>query len=118
MTVYPIQRTWQTAFADPQVLDELTPRMFKLKDQTVLDAVLAVSIIGPIGILQEEAGYYPQLATSDGEHMNAMHDYVVRMAADELPPAGAFWSLTLYDLDQGFSSPTSGRSTAGARTPA
>ena len=34
--------------------------------------------------------------------MNAMHDYVVRMTRDELPPAGAFWSLTLYDLDQGF----------------
>jgi hypothetical protein len=34
--------------------------------------------------------------------MNAMHDYVISMSADELPPAEAFWSLTLYDLDQGF----------------
>ena len=34
--------------------------------------------------------------------MNAMHDYVIRMTRDELPPANAFWSLTLYDLDQGF----------------
>ena len=34
--------------------------------------------------------------------MNAMHDYVIHMDADEMPPAGAFWSLTLYDLDQGF----------------
>ena len=31
-----------------------------------------------------------------------MNDYVIRMAKDELPPARAFWSLTLYDLDQGF----------------
>jgi len=31
-----------------------------------------------------------------------MHDYVIRMSEDELPPAQAFWSLTLYDLDQGF----------------
>lgn len=34
-----------------------------------------------------------------------MHDYVVRMTKDELPPAKAFWSLTLYDLDQGFFMP-------------
>ena len=34
--------------------------------------------------------------------MNAMNDYVVRMSEDELPPADAFWSLTLYDNDRGF----------------
>jgi hypothetical protein len=34
--------------------------------------------------------------------MNAMHDYVLRMSKDELPPALAFWSLTLYDLKDGF----------------
>ena len=32
--------------------------------------------------------------------MNAMHDYVIRMKQDELPPAGPFWSLTLYGSDQ------------------
>jgi hypothetical protein len=37
--------------------------------------------------------------------MNAMHDYIVRMTKDELPPAKAFWSLTLCDLDQGFFMP-------------
>jgi hypothetical protein len=25
-----------------------------------------------------------------------------RMTADEMPPAGAFWSVTLYDTDNGF----------------
>jgi len=34
--------------------------------------------------------------------MNALQDYVIRMSKADLPPAGAFWSLTLYDLDQGF----------------
>jgi hypothetical protein len=34
--------------------------------------------------------------------MNAMHDYVIRMSAEELPPAQAFWSVTLYDLNNGF----------------
>jgi hypothetical protein len=49
---------------------------------------------------QEEA-VYPQVEVIDGEQMNAMNDYVIRMTAEELPPAGAFWSLTLYDRDQG-----------------
>ena len=34
--------------------------------------------------------------------MNALHDYVVKMTKDELPPAKAFWSLTLYDTENGF----------------
>jgi hypothetical protein len=34
--------------------------------------------------------------------MNAMNDYVIRMAADEMPPTDVFWSLTLYDLNNGF----------------
>jgi hypothetical protein len=42
------------------------------------------------------------VTTADGAQMNAMHDYVIRMTKEELPPAGPFWSLTLYDLDQGF----------------
>jgi len=33
--------------------------------------------------------------------MNASHDYMVRMTKDELPPANAFWSLTLYDTENG-----------------
>ena len=33
---------------------------------------------------------------------NAMHDYVIRMAPDAMPPATAFWSLTLYDSANGF----------------
>ena len=34
--------------------------------------------------------------------MNAMNDYVIRMSKDELPPAQAFWSVTLYDSENGF----------------
>ncbi|MGD8879485.1 MAG: DUF1214 domain-containing protein [Methyloceanibacter sp.] len=93
-----IQRKWLT---NTTVLDDLRPRVFQPKGETDLEAVVAVSVVGPIGIPQEEA-VYPQVATADGEQMNAMHDYVIRMTKDELPPAGPFWSLTLYDLEQGF----------------
>lgn len=93
-----VQQYW---LARLTALDELRPRIFQPKGQTDLEAVLAVSIIGPIGIPQEEA-VYPQVATTDGDQMNAMHDYVIRMTKDGLPPAGAFWSVTLYDLENGF----------------
>ena len=31
--------------------------------------------------------------------------YVVRMTAEAMPPAKAFWSLTLYDTENGFFMP-------------
>ena len=34
--------------------------------------------------------------------MNAQHDYVIRMRKNEMPPAEAFWSGTLYDTQNGF----------------
>ncbi|MGA9443511.1 MAG: DUF1214 domain-containing protein [Methyloceanibacter sp.] len=93
-----IQRQWLT---NATALDDLRARVFQPKGETDLEAVVAVSVVGPRGIPQEEA-VYPQVSTADGEQMNAMHDYVIRMTKDELPPAGPFWSLTLYDLEQGF----------------
>jgi len=45
---------------------------------------------------------YPPVTTSDGEIMNAQNDYVIKMTKDELPPAKGFWSLTLYDTENGF----------------
>jgi hypothetical protein len=100
-TTQQIQGKWLVSMSNQKKQDELRTFIFQPKGKTTLEAVLAVSIIGPIGMPQEEA-IYPPVSTSDGQQMNAMHDYVVRMTKDELPPAGAFWSLTLYDLEQGF----------------
>ena len=96
-----IQREWLARINEPGALDFLQTKQFQPKGQTTHKATLAVSILGPIGIPQEEA-VYPQVLTADGSEMNAMHDYVIRMDADEMPPAEAFWSLTLYDFDEGF----------------
>ena len=41
--------------------------------------------------------------------MNALHDYVIRMTKEQLPPAEAFWSVTLYDLQNGFFIPNDRR---------
>jgi hypothetical protein len=59
------------------------------------------SVIGPIGLPAHQA-VYPAIVTNDGKPMNAQHDYVIRMSREELPPARAFWSVTLYDLQNGF----------------
>ncbi len=75
--------------------------MFKNKGMTDLETMVTVSVIGPIGLPMEEA-MYPSVATADGEPMNAMNDYVIKMNKDDLPPAQAFWSLTLYDKANGF----------------
>jgi len=86
---------------DQATQDAMRPLMFQPKGATDFATVLTMSVIGPIGMPQEEAAY-PAIATADGQPMNALHDYVVRMSRDELPPAKAFWSLTLYDLKNGF----------------
>jgi hypothetical protein len=75
--------------------------MFKLKGDIGLDLLLFQSVFGPIGQPAVEA-VYPAITTTDGAPMNAQHDYVIRMAADDMPPAEAFWSMTLYDTENGF----------------
>jgi hypothetical protein len=77
------------------------PLIFRPKGKTDLDAMVLVSVVGPIGLPLEEAAY-PSVTTADGKPMNAQNDYVIRMSKDELPPAKAFWSLTLYDVQNGF----------------
>lgn len=40
------------------------------------------------------------LATdADGDPLFGEQDYVIHFAADELPPAAAFWSITMYDAE-------------------
>ena len=65
-----------------------------------LDPMVVQSAVGPIGQPADQA-MYPGIGTSDGEPLNALNDYVIRMTEDELPPANAFWSLTLYDAQNG-----------------
>ena len=85
----------------PEAAAKLKPYWFQPKGKTNLDALMATSVIGPIGLPAAEAEY-PAVTTTDGQKLNAMHDYVIRMTKDQLPPAKAFWSVTLYDMQNGF----------------
>lgn len=96
-----VQRTWLNKMNDAELMSRIQPKMFQPKGDTDLETLLAVSIYGPIGVPREEA-VYPTIETESGEPLNAQYDYVVHMNKDRLPPAGAFWSVTLYDLKNGF----------------
>lgn len=86
---------------DPAKMAPFLPLIFQPKGEIGLEAMLPPSVVGPIGQPAKEA-MYPAIVTEDGAPMNAQNDYVIRMAKDELPPANAFWSFTLYDEVNGF----------------
>ena len=103
-----IQKENLGKLSDPDLSKTMSPKMFKTKGLTDLETLVAVSVIGPIGLPMEEA-MYPNITTVDGEPMNAMHDYMVKMQKEDMPPAQAFWSLTLYDKANGFFIPNDSR---------
>ncbi len=86
---------------DPKAVAPELYKMFQPKGHMDIDTMVLQSAVGPVGQPADQA-MYPGVATSDGQPMNAQHDYVIRMTKEELPPALAFWSATLYDTEQGF----------------
>ena len=89
------------AMSDKAVQKKIAPKMFMRKGETDLETLVIVSVAGPIGVPAYVARYLPSSAKG-GQPMNAKNDYVLKMSKDQLPPAKAFWSLTLYDLKNGF----------------
>jgi len=58
-----------------------------------------VALVG-LGANQVEDAIYPlNVSDADGKPVMAEYKYVLHFGKDELPPAGAFWSLTLYDAE-------------------
>jgi len=88
-------------FNNPEAMGSLLPTLFQPKGTEGLESLLFPSVIGPIGVPAKEA-LYPPVIPEEGGMLNAQNDYVIRMTKDELPPAKAFWSFTLYDAEHGF----------------
>jgi hypothetical protein len=56
-----------------------------------------VALVG-LGANQVEDAIYPiNVCDADGKPVTAENRYVLHFDKDELPPVGAFWSLTMYD---------------------
>lgn len=58
-----------------------------------------VAMVG-LGANQPEDAIYPlNITDADGKPVTAENKYVLHFNKEELPPAGAFWSLTMYDSE-------------------
>jgi len=88
--------TWNHPDGNPYLRQIFLP-----KGEMTLEPMVVQSAYGPIGLPAHQA-VYPGISTADGQAMNAQNDYVIRMSAAEMPPADAFWSVTLYDTANGF----------------
>lgn len=65
----------------------------------------------------DDAVYPTAFADADGKPFDSGKHYVLHFAKDWLPPARAFWSLTMYDSRQLFSENPIDRSAIGDRNP-
>lgn len=59
----------------------------------------AAAVLGIYGNSKQEAMYPLYTVDADGAKLDASKNrYTLRFAKDQLPPANAFWSLTMYEL--------------------
>jgi hypothetical protein len=58
-----------------------------------------VAMVGLGANLPEDAIYPLNVADSEGQPLAGARKYLLHFGKDELPPASAFWSITLYDQD-------------------
>jgi hypothetical protein len=60
----------------------------------------AIVALSALGANQADDAIYPlSMSDADGKPLTAENNYVLHFTKAELPPVGAFWSLTLYDND-------------------
>jgi hypothetical protein len=65
-------------------------------------AIVALAGLG--ANLPEDAVYPTAFVDAAGQPLNGANNYMIRFEKDQLPPVGAFWSITIYDKD-GFQVP-------------
>ena len=57
------------------------------------------ALIGLGANLPEDSVYPLSIADADGKPLTGANKYVLHFEQNEIPPAKAFWSVTLYDKD-------------------
>jgi len=72
--------------------------------------------IGLGALATDEALYGAGHFDANGQLLDGARRYTLRFEAHEMPPAEAFWSVTLYDADRFFYPNTIGRHAIGDRT--
>ena len=61
-------------------------------------ARMSSAVLGIYGNTAEEAMYPAYFRDADGQMLNGANRYVLHLNPGQLPPANAFWSLTMYEL--------------------
>ncbi len=87
---------WNAPDGNPYLTDCFLP-----KDKMTIEPMTVQSAVGPIGLPYHQA-QYPGIGTDTEDPISAQYHYVITMTKDQLPPATAFWSITLYDAAKGF----------------
>lgn len=59
-----------------------------------------VGLVGYGGNAAEEAMYLPAFTDTLGEPLTGNRRYRIHIAADQMPPVDAFWSVTLYSIPE------------------
>jgi len=59
---------------------------------------MTAAVLGIYGNSKDEAFYPSYTVDSSHAKLDGSHRYTVHFAAGQLPPANAFWSLTMYEL--------------------
>jgi len=84
-------------------------------DDWLLRACTAMKGLG--ALRADEAVYAMADFDADGERLDGHHAYALRFPPGMLPPADAFWSVSLYGEDRYFTANAMGRYAVGDRTP-
>ena len=59
---------------------------------------MGAAVLGIYGNSKDEAIHPAYRVDSDGQKLSGANSYTLRFPPNELPPANAFWSLTMYEL--------------------
>ncbi|MFM0278777.1 DUF1254 domain-containing protein [Paraburkholderia sediminicola] len=77
----------------------------------------AVAFAGLGANTVEDAVYPTAVTDADGQPFNSDKAYVLHFDKDQIPPARAFWSLTMYNEEQFFAANSQNRYAIGDRDP-